>query len=141
MLKGIRDMKSLQEVQTIIREWSEEKKTPIDLQAATMVFRSVEANAESVITLRGKCTSGSKVLLDVGGTSVVDAAFSVESDSNWVASIHKSQLIQLKARDGWVYGVAIKEGVKQYLRVNIMSNDDSEKIGFDQLPTDSILRK
>ncbi len=140
-LTRIPDMGTLKDVQVLIQDWSKEKKTPIQLREAQMVFSSVEGIGTARIQLRGECTAGASVFLDLGGREVVPAELVGADGDQWRAGVEEAALVRLEERSGWVYGVIVKDGAKQYMKLNVLSSKPSEKIDIDELPSDSPLRR
>ncbi len=136
MLKNVKSLKDLREVQDLIQDVSRHARVPVVLQEATLTFASVYGGGQATIEIRGTATPGAEVVLDVGNTTVrpeLDAA------GRWTVSITSNAV--LSQRGGWVYGVIRKGNAEQFLKMNALDTRQSERILPEEVPFDSLLRR
>jgi hypothetical protein len=136
-LSNVRSMRDLRHVQMLIQQVSEGSRVPVVLQDATMRFSSVSGRGSARIWVSGSATPGAEVLLDVGQGEVVRGI--VDERGDWTAAVERTS--RLRERRGWIYALIRKGRAKQYLRMNVLDVANTERLLYDELPPDCVLRR
>jgi hypothetical protein len=136
VLTDLQTVEDVKTVQRIIQDISQRNKVPVQFNGATMDFYSVSGTGKADINLEGTSTPGAEVYLDTGDPERVVAE--VKPDGTWTAGIKRTT--KLRDRGGWIYGVFVKQGLKQYVKINVLETSSAKKIRENELPFDSVLR-
>jgi hypothetical protein len=137
VLTDLQTVEDVKTVQMIIQDISKRNKVPVQFNGATMDFYSVSGTGKADINLEGTSTPGAEVYLDTGDPETIVAE--VKPDGSWTAGVKRTT--KLRDRGGWIYGVFVKQGLKQYVKINVLDTSSAKKIRENELPSDSVLRK
>lgn len=135
-LRRVRSMADLRRVQNLIQQVSETSRVPVVLQDATMRFASVSGRGSARIWVSGVATPGAEVILDVGQQEVRAL---VDDRGDWTAAVERTS--QLRRRGGWIYALIRKGRAKQYLRMNVLDVNNTDRLLYHELPPDCSLRR
>ncbi len=132
--KEVSALSKLSSIQQVIMDFSEKEIIPLELDRNVLHFKSVYGAATAFTRIYGVAPDRATITIDDGSNKIVTTT--TNEAGEWFAEVQQNK--ELSNRNGIVYVKIRKDGVIQYLAMNILDKSQ-RKIVLSEIPRNSIL--